>query len=347
MGEDDYFEVDGERVQIQYDIEPAVIKQDIPPEVDDTYEYWNENFGDIDPYKYDTKPTPKETPEEEYERDQYGEYNPNSGSQTPTPGRCNETLKHYESRYGEKRYCCQIPRKFRQRGGAPYCRHHAGRANRYMKVQELFEHGVHSETMKAFYSRVSPLEQLMAWRTYESLLEQSIHPFEVKYQSTCFHFDIDADEWREAYDYEKYIPPVVHENLNENGELHVEVPYVADEKFEDVAMALWNAAVDGVQMTRVNARLSEKHNESKTTSHAQLTAPPSEHDSTPQEFKTIEEWTEHHLNLVYSRLVRDRETLLEYGGVGIEEQTEMEEPGSVDYYDDPLAETPVKVERAE
>jgi len=81
----------------------------------------------------------------------------------------------------------------------------------------------------------------------------------------------------------------------------------------------------GVQMITVQPRImfededeGERMMESKTIETAQLTAPPSEHDPSPQEFKTLETWSEHHLNLPLSRLVTDRPKLLERGGVGVD-----------------------------
>lgn len=303
---------------------------------------WDEKYGDIDPYENDEKPPPSEWEGDKPTDSRGRQYNPYAGSQTPTPGRCNRKLRFWEERYGEPRYCCQIPQKYKFPSGSEYCRNHKGQENLDMKAQELFEHGAFSKSLGHFFEKISPLERVLAWAMFADLLEQSIYDFEPEWNTETFDFSLPSDIWEERYKYEKHVPPEIRAQLDDDDVLHVEVPNVTE--YQDQAMALWNAALDGILMTRMNATRSKKGGQSITTEHAQLTAPPSEHDSSPQKFKTIEEWTEHHLNLPYSRLVRDRKELLEYGGVGVEEAKDHEPEAVIEYYDDPLATEPSVVE---
>jgi hypothetical protein len=60
------------------------------------------------------------------------------------------------------------------------------------------------------------------------------------------------------------------------------------------------------------AQITEDELICTSAEHANLTAPT---EDGQQEYKVIEEESEHHLNVAYSRLVRDRKDLLSYGGV--------------------------------
>jgi hypothetical protein len=95
--------------------------------------------------------------------------------------------------------------------------------------------------------------------------------------------------------------------------------------------------MQSVQMIMIQPRIMYENEEegegmmeSRTIEKAQLTAPPSEHDPSPQEFKTIESWSEHHLNLPLSRLVTDRPKLLERGGVVVDPEGDSDDVNADD-----------------
>jgi hypothetical protein len=186
-------------------------------------------------------------------------------------------------------------------------------------AEEAMQTGLWARSIDHYYTKLDPLKKLFGWGTFESLMGESTHQFAPEYEPREFDFseaDIDERFWPEGVD--------------EDGLLEVRCAYPTEHG--DRAVALYVAAMMSVQMISVQPRImyedreaGEGMMESRTIEHAQLTAPPSEHDPTDQQFKTLETWSEHHLNLPLSRLVTDRPKLLEYGGV----TSDAEDSGSV------------------
>lgn len=235
-------------------------------------------------------------------RDEYGDYNPTAGSPEPVEGRCNATLRHWRTRYGEKRYCTQLPKEHWMAGHIErdlsdyLCRIHQDRVNIIMHAKELLQHGVYAKTREHVYDKLDPWDKLLCHAMYESLLADSVYEFAPEFETVTLDFE----------DHES-----VPEPADEDDRLDVDVPH-ATEKM-DRAQILWCAAVDTMKMLKANAQIAADEMEVTSTEHAQLTAPTE--DNPNQAFKTIEQTKEHHLNLAYSRLVRDRKDLLAYGGV--------------------------------
>lgn len=138
--------------------------------------------------------------------------------------------------------------------------------------------------------------------------------------------------------------PLVPDDADEDDVLEVKFGYPTDHPKR--ALMLYVAAMQTVQMVSVQPRIMDEIGpdqgmmESKTVEKAQLTAPPSEHDPTPQEFETIETWSEHHLNLPLSRLIKDQPRLLEMGGVVTDPEEDADTIGS----DNLVMELPVEAE---
>lgn len=277
------------------------------------------------------------THKEGYEVDSNGRgYDPDAGSTEPIDCRCNALLTNWEERYGEKRYCSQIvPTRYDEDFGQ-FCSNHRGREELYMHAKESLKHGLFCKTVHHFYDKVDPHEKVFIYGLYDQLLSDSEYDYDVEYREE--HFDFGEGNFSEGVDSEQ-IRALFSEHLTDDDLFPIEVPNPT--KLHDHSLALWNAAVFTVNMTRVNAILTQNDMQSKTVSHANLTAP----SETGQEYRTIEEWTEHHLNLPLSRLVRDRKELLEYGGVGIDTEDGGEPNVTVEhYYDEPLSQDPVDPE---
>lgn len=239
--------------------------------------------------------------------DQGREFDPFGGNRVPVEGKCNSPLTGWRDRYDEPRYCSQTVSTAGEQFFGGFCNVHKNRESIMKTAEEAMQTGTFAKTVDHMYANVDGWHRLVAHGTFEYLMGESVHEFAPEYETKEFDFS-DAEtvpEWADADD-----------------RATLKVGYPTDHA--DRALSLWQAAMDRVNMLTIKASVSsgERPLESKTTEHAQLTAPPSE--DTPDEFKaeqhfeTIEEWTEHHLNLPYDRLVRSHGDLLEYGGVGVD-----------------------------
>jgi len=165
-----------------------------------------------------------------------------------------------------------------------------------MRAKEMLQHGAYTKTREHLYDKCDVWNKVLMHGLFESLLAESVHEFSTEFEEREFDFSDEDD-----------VPP----QANDDDILLLEVPH-ATEKL-DKAKALWCAAVDTVKAINVNAKIAEDMMEVESTEHAQLTSPTEEDPS--QTFKTLTEKKEHHLNLAYSRLIRDKKELLSYGGV--------------------------------
>jgi len=251
-------------------------------------------------------------------------YDPFRGNLEPTSyddcDACNAPLNKWRERYPQIRYCGAITYD-----GRTFCVNHKNRIDPtdmptlqdtavedVKSAEELIQTGLFTTTIDHFYSDLDPLKKLAGWGSFESLMGESAYEFAIEYEPKSFDFS-DAE----------IVPPSIASQVNDDGEITVKCGYPTENV--DPALSLYVAAMMGIQMITVQPRImyenendGERMMESKTIETAQLTAPPTEHDPSPQEFKTLETWTEHHLNLPLSRLVTDRPKLLERGGVGID-----------------------------
>ena len=245
-------------------------------------------------------------------------YSPFTGHITPKQrnNSCNAPLDKWRQRYPQVRYCGRSTHTENT-----YCRSHSTRidptelptmtdSSKDPSAEELMQTGLHTKTIDHYYSNLSPVKKLTGWGLFESLMGDSEYEFGVEYETKSFDFS-EAD-----------IQP---EGVDESGHIDVKCGYPT--QHTDRSLSLYVAAMMSIQMATVQPRImyEDRENghgmmEEQSVEAAQLTAPPSEHDPSPQQFKTLETWSEHHLNLPLSRLVTDRPKLLEYGGVGIDPQ---------------------------
>lgn len=225
-------------------------------------------------------------------------YNSDSGATMPTEGKCNALLTYWRDRYGEPRYCSR-----NQLTDHDYCRLHKSREALDMRAEELLKHGFFTKTLDHLYEKLDPWEKVFSHGLFETLMGESKYEFAEEYEQRQFDFS-EAD--------------VVPSVAGDDDVLRVEVAYPTAHGGR--ALALFNAAMDKIKMTKINAIIAEDNMQTTSTEHAQLTSPT---DADPsQTFQTIEEVSEHHLNLPYSRLVRDRKELLKEGGVEVDGETD-------------------------
>jgi len=239
-------------------------------------------------------------------RDNNRRYSPFSGNKSPVSRGedsmdvCNGPLARWRRRYPNIRFCGQTVSP-----GDTYCSTHSNYEDLMKSAEEHLQTGLFANSIDHVYASLGPWKRLFGWGSFESLMGESSYEFAIEYETRSFDFS-GAD--------------LVPNDADDDGQLEVKCGYPT--QHTDPALSLYVAAMMGIQMITVqprimyeNAEEGERMMESKTIETAQLTAPPSEHDPSPQEFKTLETWSEHHLNLPLSRLVTDRPKLLERGGV--------------------------------
>jgi hypothetical protein len=243
-----------------------------------------------------------------------GDYNPFAGNKQPHVRNgqelCNAPLNGWKHRYPNVRFCG----RYVDADAWDYCWVHRER-QKMKSAQEHAQTGLFAQSIDSFYENVDPFKQLIGWGAFEALMDESSYEFGVEYESRTFDF-ADAN-----------IQP---DGVDEDGQLEVRCGYPT--QHTDPALSLYVAAMMGVQMIAVQPRIMAENREDgqgmmeeRSVEAAQLTAPPSEHDPSPQEFKTLETWSEHHLNLPLSRLVTDRPKLLERGGVNTDAADETDD----------------------
>lgn len=253
--------------------------------------------------------------------DKNNRFNPFGGNKEPvTRGEntmevCNAPLSRWRHRYPNIRFCGQTvdPDK-------TYCRFHQNREALMKTAEEQMQTGLFAQSIDHVYANLGPWKRLFGWGSFESLMGESTYEFGVEYEPREFDFSDHA---------------LVPDDADEDGILEVRCGYPT--QYTDPALSLYVAAMMGVQMITVQPRImyeneseGERMMESKTIETAQLTAPPSEHDPSPQEFETLETWSEHHLNLPLSRLVTDRPKLLERGGVDTDAEDDSDDVDAQD-----------------
>lgn len=249
-------------------------------------------------------------------------YDPFAGNLTPrsidSGEFCNTPLSKWRDRYPNIRFCgIYIDERVDY---DTFCKLHQGRKNTMKTAEEITQTGFYHKTLDHLYAKLTPWQRLFGHGVYESLLGQSNYDFAVEYQEDTFDFSE-----------EDFRPP----DCGEDGHLEVKCGYPTQHL--DASLSLFAAAMMGVQMISVQPKIMEEDREngedmmeSKTIETAQLTAPPSEHDPSPQQYKTLETWSEHHLNLPLSRLVNDRKKLLKMGGVSTDPEETSDDIGDAD-----------------
>lgn len=234
--------------------------------------------------------------------DDHGQYDPYAGNMEPVEGKCNAKLKHWTSRYPNARYCAAYPLTVEWYEGTNFCKAHQYKEIWMKQAKELFQHGANSKTREHFYQNCGPYTKLDIHAKHQSLLEDSIYhdEFAIEFQERVIDFS-DLDE----------LPDVIGDELDEGKKLKILVPH-ATEKM-DRADSLWLAAVDGMKALLSNAEITESDMKSTTVTDSEALYP--DEDNPDGDWMTLEENEEHYLNLAYSRVIRDREKLLTYGGV--------------------------------
>jgi len=227
-------------------------------------------------------------------------FDPTAGSTTPTDGRCNAVLRRYEERCGEYRYCGQLPKSTFTECEHDYCDTHEDRASLDIKAEETLQTGMAAKSRDHVYRKLPDWQRLYIYGLFEGLMGESEYEYAPEYAPKEFDFsDCPFSPEISGQDGPRYL---------------INVPHATESLDREVA--LWAAAVDGTKLELVNAEIAADEMSVETTDHAQLTSP-TENDPT-QEWKTLKTLKEHPLNMAYSRLIKDRKKLLQYGGIRVD-----------------------------
>lgn len=248
------------------------------------------------------------------------QYSPFAGNLEPIEDRCNARLTRWQERYPEKRFC-----SFNPTSDSTYCRIHQDREALMKSAEEVMQTGLGSKTIDHHFNKLDDPEQLLVHGIHEDLLAESSYEFAPEHRVKEFDFS--------GVDYD--LP------VEEDGPVY-EIECVYATGHVKRSLALFTAAVMEAARLEVVSIIKAETMRSKTTSQAQLTSPTEADPS--QEFKTIEEWNEHYLNLPLSRLVRDQKELLKEGGVTVDGETNSGSGGNplvdrLQHVDDDLTES--------
>jgi hypothetical protein len=165
---------------------------------------------------------------------------------------------------------------------------------------EQLTHGISTKTRDHLFQNLDAHKQVYAYGIFESLMGDSEHEFAPEHEIREFDFSDSPFTPDEA----------------ERGVIPVKVPYAT--QFKDREIALLAAAIDSIKMMDAQSIIADNRMRTEATTKAEFTTGTvvgEDGSGTPKSWHTIEEYNEHYLNLAYSRLVRDRSELLEYGGV--------------------------------
>ena len=257
--------------------------------------------------------------------DRDNEFSPLAGNREVVEGKCNAELRWSETRYGETRYCSRDTNEFIASDvdpDHPFCRTHRQKADLAMRAKELLQHGLTAKTIEHLYRYLDPYQKVLAHGVKESLFADSRFEFAPETEIREFDFG-------EA-DVAPTVPPeCIVENTEDTFVIELDVPYATE--YPDRALHLWLAAIDTIKMINVQAKIAEAGMEVESAEYAEFTTAtvPSDDGGEQKSWHTVEEVNEHHLNLAYSRLVKDRKELLAYGGIQIDGETDTTESSGI------------------
>jgi len=243
---------------------------------------------------------------DERREDEYGEYNPASGSVTPSEGRCNATLRHWRTRYGERRYCAALPASWFGED-SEFCSTHEDRETMAERAKDLLgSTTIHSKSIFYEFDHLRPLKKVLGLALYDSLVEQSRYDFEPNVQTVTISFD---EENRE-----QPIPPDVAMEVDANMDLSVGIPVPTEHVYRCFCLA--QAAFDEVKRVKINERIAEDGLLGESVAATGT-------DESGQIVDSITEDIEHPLNLAYSRLTKDRQEDLKLGGIAVDGEPDV------------------------
>lgn len=234
-------------------------------------------------------------------RDDHGEFRTQGGRPDPPPWdydreRCGAVMKFTFERYGEVRYCTGLAASVFEdcwgydREYGRFCKHHQQRGSLMEEAEKRFKTGAFAQSYETIFQYLPPHKQVIAIELFKSLMEESIYDFEPEAVTR----DVDSSAWPDAPD-------------------EVEVTFPVPTQHRARGEALWFAALDFVRMQNIHEE------QFKVAATEDLAVGEKEFEKETESGHVIEIKDEHHLNLPLSRIQKDYEHHIDFGGVTVDE----------------------------
>lgn len=243
-------------------------------------------------------------------KDEHGTYDVDAGSPYPLDEEeagyipCNAVLRHTWDRYGERRYCTSLAvENFEQHGTdtkydhPDFCRHHQDRAALMKQHEKNFKTGAHAKSHEHTFQHMPPHKQLLANDLYKSLLDES--EYRDEWESETVELEIDVSDSDFAPDADTLV---------------LEHPIPTEREVR--AKALWHASLDFVTMESIREEQFRVAAEEEVDGRSLAVGETKTYVASDDEIREVAD--EHHLNLPLSRIQKDYERHLRFGGVEIE-----------------------------
>lgn len=249
----------------------------------------------------------------ELKEDEHGTYKTDAGSTHPVDPEevnyvpCNAVLRHTWDRYGERRYCTAMA--VATFGGdanyehPEFCKNHQDRAALMKQHEEEFTTGAYAKSHEHKFQHMPAFKQLLANDLYKSLLNESEY----------------AEEW-EAEEVELEIDVSDSDFAPDADEIVLDHPIPTEHRIR--GKALWHAALDFVTMESIREEQFRVAAEESHEGRDLAVGERIEVITVTDDGQPIEDTAEHHLNLPLSRIQKDYERHLAFGGVHVEEEGE-------------------------
>ena len=230
-------------------------------------------------------------------------YNPYQGSKTPSEGRCNAMLSDWHERYGEPRYCMGMPESTFVDDGSDFCRNHKSHESLMERASEAFTHGLYAKNIRYTFERLNPWQKLVVLAFYDSYVQESKYDFDEQLQDHEIDFS----------DYEGQLPIEIASQLDEDETMHVGVP--TPREHEVRCFALYRAALMDMKVSLAERKTLPDEDSGAMERETVV--------SVTDDGREITDLDEHHLNMPISRADNDREDLLRFGGVEMDDDADV------------------------
>lgn len=242
----------------------------------------------------------------EKHEDEYGQYQSDAGSPHPvdpdTYDACNAVLKYTWSRYGERRYCTGLAvSNFTKHGVETdyehddFCKHHQSRAELMKQHEDSLKTGAHAKSHEHLFQHMEPHKQLLANDLYRSLVEESTYDFDMEV------VELEADASDSEFGGGAVDTIILDHPVPNDHEMR--------------ATALWFAALDFMTMESIKAEQFRVSAEETYEGRDLAVGERVKTITVTDNGEEIEDTDEHHLNLSLSRIQKDYDRHLEFGGV--------------------------------
>lgn len=240
-------------------------------------------------------------------------YNPYQGSQSPTEGRCNALLSSWKDRYGAPRYCTRLPEHEFIDDGSEFCKVHKSRDALMKRARDLFEHGLHSKTVRHVFDKLDAWQKVTVLGWWESYIDESVYDFGIEWSETTVSDSAAVDDNDGPVTTEGTYDALEVELDEETVTVGVPVP----QEHETRCFALFRAAVMDMKAGLADRVLLDTEDGTTAMEREQTV-------SVTDEGQEITDEAEHHLNLPVSRLDKDRTDVLAFGGVPVDGGADVE-----------------------